>query len=64
MGQAVVVYETPDILITIDSDQLQLMTEEEVTKVIHEVLHTVVTGKSDFFDDVTEGPNPPPVYRH
>lgn len=64
MGQAVVVYETPDILITIDSDQLELMSKEEVVQVIHEALHTAATGKSDFFGDVTEGSNPPPVYTH
>jgi hypothetical protein len=63
MSQAIVVYETPDLLITIDSDDLEQMTQEELDEVIREAKATHKTGESDFFGEVTEGPNPQPVYR-
>ena len=63
MGQAIVVYNTPELLITIDSDDLEQMTQEEIDEIIREVKAVNATGESDFFGDVTYGPNPTPVYR-
>lgn len=63
MSQAIVVYESDTVLVTIDSDELEMMTKEEIDEVIREAIHTAETGESDFFGDVTEGQNPTPVRR-
>ena len=64
MGQAIVVYQDSEHLITIDSDDLEQMTQEEIDEIIREAKATSETGESDFFTDVVEGPNPTPVYRN
>jgi hypothetical protein len=51
-------------LITIDSDELEQMTQEEIDEIIREAKATHETGESDFFGEVSEGPNPTPVYRN
>ena len=63
MGQAIVVYQDAEHLITIDSDELETMTQEDIDEIIREVKEVNATGESDFFGDVTYGPNPTPVYR-
>jgi len=63
MGQAIVVYESGDLLITIDSDDLEQMTLEEIDEIIQEAQATVETGESDFFGEISQGPNPEPVRR-
>ncbi len=63
MGQAVVVYESGDLLITIDSDDLEQMTQEEIDEIIQQAQATVETGESDFFGEISHGPNPEPVRR-
>lgn len=62
MGQAIVIYDKDDLLITVDSDELELMSTDEVNEIIREAIHTHKTGESDFFTEIEEGPNPPPVY--
>lgn len=63
MGQAVVVYECGDLVITIDSDDLEQMTQEEIDEIIGEAKATAETGESDFFGEISCGPNPKPVRR-
>jgi len=63
MGQAVVVYESGDLLITIDSDDLEQMTPAEIDEIIQQAQATVKTGESDFFGEISHGPNPEPVRR-
>ena len=63
MGQAVVVYESGDLLITIDSDDLEQMTPAEIDEIIQEAQTTAETGESNFFGEISHGPNPKPVRR-
>lgn len=63
MGQAVVVYESGDLLITIDSDDLEQMTPAEIDEIIQQAQDTAETGESDFFSEISQGPNPEPVRR-
>ena len=64
MGQAIVVYEQDDLIITIDSDVLETLTQDEIDKIIVETKNATITGESDFFEEMTQGPNPKPVYRN
>lgn len=63
MGQAVVVYESGDLLITIDSDDLEQMTPAEIDEIISEARSVDATGQSDVFGEISHGPNPEPVRR-
>ena len=63
MGQAVVVYESGDLLITIDSDDLEQMTPSEIDEIIQQAQATAETGESYFFGEISYGPNPEPVRR-
>lgn len=63
MGQAVVVYESGDLLITIDSDDLEQMAPAEIDEIIQQAQATAETGESDFFGEISQGPNPEPVRR-
>lgn len=64
MGQAIVVYEHDDLLITIDSDDLEEMTPAEIDEIICEAKAAAETGESDFFGEISRGPNPKPVRRN
>ena len=64
MGQAIVVYEQDNLIITIDSDVLETLTQDEIDKIIVETKNATITGESDFFEEMTQGPNPKPVYRN
>ena len=63
MGQAIVVYETSELLITIDSDELEQMTTAEIDEIISEARGVDATGQSEFFSEISYGPNPKPVRR-
>jgi len=63
MGQAIVIYESSELLVTIDSDALETKTQEEIDEIIREAKIAANTGESDFFGEVTHGANPEPVRR-
>jgi len=61
MGRAIVVYDK-EVLITVDEDNLKQMTALQLMEIIHQARIITETGKSNFFADVTTGPNPEPVW--
>ena len=61
MGQAIVVHDAPDAIITIDSDVLEELTEQELAELIAEAMHALATGESEFAE-VEYAPTPTPVY--
>jgi hypothetical protein len=64
MGQAIVVFEEDDILITVDSDTLEGMSETELAELIIETVTAMRNGDVESLPgDVTFGPNPTPVYK-
>ena len=64
MSHPIIIHQEPGLTVSIDSDELEYLTESEIQEIISEVKNTVENGSSDFFEEVNYGKNPTPVYKH
>lgn len=64
MSQPIIIHQEPGLTVSIDSDELELLTEFEIQEIISEVKNAVQNGDSDFFEEINYGKNPTPIYKH